>query len=757
VAVDDVMTTDTLTAALDYAARGWRVIPVLPGTKRPRGQEWQLRATTDAGTLTSWWGSGEDGIGIATGPASGIFVLDVDITGDKAGDETLAELEALYGQLPDTLEVRTGSGGRHIYFNWPQGHDIRNDASSRLGPGLDIRGDGGQVVAPPTIHPNGTRYEWDLGCDTLADAPGWLLQLLTEDPWNGATATGAANPPSATARAQDYHSAPFTPKTLSPALSDTSPAEHYNQLTTWTEILTADGWTLDHTDRSGEQHWVRPGKDTRDGTSATVMWKGQDMLRVFTTSLPWLPEGAYSRFGYMACRHHGGDRSAAARAVRKEMEGWTSTSATTATSSTPASNYAIPGLTLPGSAIPAPEQRHGTPTNDDQNPLDDPLHLVTWPDFWTDDDDGVDWLLEPLIARGRGHALYAGAKTGKSLLMLAACAALATGKPFLRQPAGPPVRILYLDYEMTAADLRERLEGYGYGPDDDLSCLHYALLPSIPPLDTELGAAIILERATTLDVAHVVIDTTSRAISGEENSADTFRALYRLLGMRLKGADIGFHRIDHSGKDAEKGQRGSSAKNDDVDVVQRLEARDKGAFVLRATHRRMMWVPEAVDIVKDESDVVTWTTEQATQPTGTYHIVKWLDDHEVPATMGRDKVRALLKSEGQRAENAAISAALKIRKRRLSEGLENLSAGSADSYIGHTSGPVRSVSGQVRTGPESPWSEACDLSASSADRSGQVPEPDGTCVRYVVTDRSQASPDSAPEPPPATTPNLDHF
>ena len=80
-------------------------------------------------------------IGIATGHASRIWVLDVDIADGKRGDETLAALEATHGPLPDTHEVVTGSGGRHLYFAWPDGIDIRNDQSGRLGPGLDIRGE----------------------------------------------------------------------------------------------------------------------------------------------------------------------------------------------------------------------------------------------------------------------------------------------------------------------------------------------------------------------------------------------------------------------------------------------------------------------------------------------------------------------------------------------------------------------------------------------------------------------------------------
>lgn len=285
--------TDTLTTALDYAGHGLRVLPIMPGGKRPPMAEWQNAATTDAEIITSWWTGlyAGYGLGIATGRASGIFVLDVDVSDGKAGDETLRELEATYGQLPATASVITGSGGAHLYFRFPVDFEVRNDAGKRLGPGLDIRGEGGQVVAPPTVHPiTGRSYEWEDGCGLdeieIAEAPDWLLDLL--------------RPP---APIEVPYKVPYSGE-------DDGPAKRYNDRTNWVDLLSADGWTLSHTDRSGCQHWTRPGKDPKDGTSATVGYEGRDILRVFTSSVAGLDEGAYSRFGYTAAMHHHGDRSA---------------------------------------------------------------------------------------------------------------------------------------------------------------------------------------------------------------------------------------------------------------------------------------------------------------------------------------------------------------------------------------------------------------------------------------------------------------
>jgi hypothetical protein len=287
--------------ALNLAAHGLHILPIKPGHKRPPMTAWQNAATTDPRTVDNWYTGlyRGHGIGIATGH-DGLFVIDIDEHHPEAsGHDTLAELTAEHGPLPDTWQVATGSGGTHLYYRAP--HPISNDAGRKLGPGIDIRGTGGQVLAPPTLHPNGQPYTWIIGHEPddlpLADAPNWLLALLTPQP---------APAPTPTPRRNDFWDE-----------LDDSPAANYNNTHTWPELLTADGWQHDHTDRNGEQHWTRPGKDT--GTSATLGYQGRDALTVFTSSLPWLPEGTYSRFGYYACRHHNGDRSAAARAIRNEI------------------------------------------------------------------------------------------------------------------------------------------------------------------------------------------------------------------------------------------------------------------------------------------------------------------------------------------------------------------------------------------------------------------------------------------------------
>lgn len=273
--------------ALQLAEHNLRVIPIRPGLKHPGIDSWQHHATTNTDTINNWWTGiyRDHGIGIATG--EGLIVIDIDTHGAN-GYQTLHDLEHTHHKLPDTVTARTGSGGQHLYYvSWAR---IRNNAGTRLGPGIDIRGEGGQVLAPPTKHPNGTHYQWADGRapwqHDIADLPLWLEQLLTTTP--------TTTPP--------------TPKIRDPFLTETdSIFDTYNHTVTWETLLTRDGWTPTHIDAQGITYWSRPGKNPHEGSSATTGWNGLDILRVFTTSIPWLPEGTYSKTGYTTHRHHNGD------------------------------------------------------------------------------------------------------------------------------------------------------------------------------------------------------------------------------------------------------------------------------------------------------------------------------------------------------------------------------------------------------------------------------------------------------------------
>jgi hypothetical protein len=160
-------------AALAYAANAWAVFPCKPGEKVPATKHGCLDATTDPDRVAAWWDRMPDAnIGVAAGKASGIFVLDVD------GDEGLDALLDLGHGIPSTLTQHTPSGGLHFVFAYPA--EVGNSART-LGPNLDTRGDGGYIVAAPSIHPNGGRYRW-AGKSRPATVPGWLIRLIRPVP-----------------------------------------------------------------------------------------------------------------------------------------------------------------------------------------------------------------------------------------------------------------------------------------------------------------------------------------------------------------------------------------------------------------------------------------------------------------------------------------------------------------------------------------------------------------------------------------------
>lgn len=190
-----------ITEAIKYIKMGWLIFPVHSveggkctcgnpecknGGKHPIYQAAPKgfhNATNDINTIKMWWENFPwANIAVRTGRESGIVVIDVDKKPEAGidGDETLKDLEAQYGKLPETVEAVTGSGGRHIYFKYPQSMEIKSGANV-LGDGIDIRANGGYVVVPPSINMKG-EYFWDTPDSNIEMAmpPAWILDRIAE-------------------------------------------------------------------------------------------------------------------------------------------------------------------------------------------------------------------------------------------------------------------------------------------------------------------------------------------------------------------------------------------------------------------------------------------------------------------------------------------------------------------------------------------------------------------------------------------------
>lgn len=161
---------------LRMAARGWLLFPVTPCDKRPLIADWPNQATRDESRLQFWLRRFPGcNLGVATGPDSGVFILDVD---GEQGLDALANLELRGCVLPKTLMTRTGRG-THVFLEWPPNGAVIRNSAGKLASGLDVRGAGGYAIVPPSVHPNGTAYEFVEENAPIAPAPDWLLEMLT--------------------------------------------------------------------------------------------------------------------------------------------------------------------------------------------------------------------------------------------------------------------------------------------------------------------------------------------------------------------------------------------------------------------------------------------------------------------------------------------------------------------------------------------------------------------------------------------------
>jgi hypothetical protein len=289
---------------------------------------------------------------------------------------------------------------------------------------------------------------------------------------------------------------------------------------------------------------------------------------------------------------------------------------------------------------------------------------LDWPEFLSAEDDAAsEWVLEPIVPSGGQVAVWAKAGVGKSLLLLDCCAALATGRPVLGADPVTAVDVIYVDQENPATDVRARMLDFGYTADSDLKRLHYFHMSSLPALDTPLGGDVLAAQVERFEARLVVVDTTASSVAGRENDSDTFRDFYRHTGRRLRSMGTALARLDHGGKNRSKGQRGSSAKDDDVDVVWELTQTGETFTLARGKHR-IPWVPAVVRFRKEVQPRLHHVLVPEALPEGTDEVAYLLDKFEVSVTASVREALAALRLAGQGRRQDVVSAALKFRRRQ---------------------------------------------------------------------------------------------
>lgn len=298
------------------------------------------------------------------------------------------------------------------------------------------------------------------------------------------------------------------------------------------------------------------------------------------------------------------------------------------------------------------------------------LPCIDWHALWEDDTE-EEWILEPLLPARRLVALYSAPKVGKSLLMLEIAVGVSKGTETLGSTPPRPYRVLYVDFENDPkGDVRSRLQAMGYGP-DDLGNLFYLSFPTLAALDSKDGGRQLLAAVAAYQAEVVVIDTVSRAVKGEENENDTWLQFYRHTGLLLKQAQVALIRLDHSGKDETKGQRGGSAKSGDVDAIWRMKKETENVFTLECDAARLH-IPVGLKqiVIHRENEPRLHHRVDAAGGAGlgkarVDDVIAWLDAHDYPNDLSVAAAGEALRDGGQKASQTTVAAAVKQRKERL--------------------------------------------------------------------------------------------
>lgn len=511
------------------------------------------------------------GIGVICGAVSGNVEM-IEIEGpaqaaierlDKVmAASTAAGMNDLVSKVARGCVEQSGGGGLHMFARVTDGPakgntklaHIPDDTQPSGKKGVsETRGEGGFVIVAPTPgrkgHEPGASYLFLNGTspagtvDITSHERDELHDLITyalNEVWAEPEPEPAPAPIASPVPASTY--------------DGLSAFDDFRARVTWREILEPAGWTWSHRDAERD-YWVRPGKKVADGHSASTIEDGP--LVNFSTNVDWPTEQGLSKAQVWAYLHHGGDLSSAAKAM------------TVAGYGEPPAPYSIPEWEAQLDPDASEEEKQEARAEF----VEERFPLVNWREVWEKSGD-IEWFAEPIVAAGRLVAIYSAPKAGKSLLMLEIAAAIATGRSIFGNPPMPPQKVLYVDHEnVINGDIVERLESMGYGP-DDLDNLDYLSFPVMGTLDSVRGGDELLSIVEHRGSRVVVIDTASRTISGDENDNSMWLAWYRNTGLKLKRIGVALVRLDHSGKDESKGQRGASAKSGDVDAVWKLTASD---------------------------------------------------------------------------------------------------------------------------------------------------------------------------------------
>lgn len=635
-----------------YRDAGWQGVLPIPARQKkpvPAGYTGRDGAWPSYSDVYDWSEQFPDGnIGLRLPP--GVIGIDVDHYDGKDGGGTLAALQDLHGPLPETW--RTGSRADGVsgirLYRVPEGLRWPGD----LGNGIEvIQTRHRYAVVWPSIHPNGGTYRWT-GPDGVTRASGVpTLEDLAPLPhrWVDGLTSGAAE--------QHVTAATLDGAAVNAWLADRGSGEPCRRM-----AYAAQGYAAALA--SGQRSRHDSAMDAAMGVCHLAAEGHNGALEAL---------GVVRSAFLDAVAGHRTPEEATAEWDRLQDGAVNIAAAGAVASADPCADplTQLDGLIMPEDrpaalAVLAPAVEAVPSPGDVQGVVERVLPVVDWADRW-DRPIVQEWIVEPVLPARRLVALYSPPKMGKSLLMLEIAAAVASGREVLGTVPAPR-RVLYVDFENDIdADVIPRLKAMGYQA-ADLGRLDYLSFPTMGALDTERGSLELMAALDTYRSEVVVVDTVSRAVDGLENENDTWLNFYRHTGLKLKQRGVSMVRLDHSGKDETKGQRGGSAKSGDVDAVWRLSTvvQDK-TFRLDCEAARMP-ITEKTLIFERLQDPLRHKVEGAGPVAAFRHkeaaVVAFMDQEDLPLDTGRKTLRAALSGSGITASNNVLDAAIKARRDR---------------------------------------------------------------------------------------------
>lgn len=521
--------------SLSYAAKlGWAVFPLKPRSKLPATQHGFKDASKDAGIIGQWWGDNpENNIAVATGEISGVWVLDVD---GKDGEQDLEALIAKHGALPETPVQKTANG-KHYFWRYPIGIEIRNTGKlirhvpvdgGKAG-GLEVRGNGGYVVIAPSVHPDtGQAYEWLVRPSAVpfAVAPEWLIEFITSKP----------EKPDNSAKLP----------TIKPSF--TSDAGTVSRR--WAEKLITECLDRVRSAYEGTRNNELNICALRIGHCVPVFIAQQDAIQALHNAARAVGLASAEAMATIASGLAKGMAEPYREATQQEIDAYKAAKqAERQGAATATADYSFDPDT--GEVIEPVPETTVQPETANKYQLVGFDQIVNRPP--------VNWIIDKVFPEKSFGVIYGAPKKGKSFVALDMALCVASGKPW----HGHEVKqgnVLYIVGEGLGG-LGKRLKAWRHHYQPDAPIAFYGLVSRVNMRDAA-DVAEILKAIAALKTSFslVIIDTVARALlGGDENSSTDigeFIANCDVIKDATGAAVIGVH---HTGKDEERGMRGSSA------------------------------------------------------------------------------------------------------------------------------------------------------------------------------------------------------